>query len=85
MMSRIVPANPRRHLSAATRLEAATANAIFDVAYHFDAAGKPERALPYALRAAAPGNNGVDADFLVQEVVGHCGAQREQAQNRKAD
>jgi len=50
-----LPSEERRelHLSAATRLEAAAANAIFDLAYHFDAAGRPERALPYALRAAA--------------------------------
>jgi two-component system sensor kinase len=54
LLSRL-PSEERRelHLSAATRLEATTANAIFDLAYHFDAAGRPERALPYALRAAA--------------------------------
>ncbi len=39
------------HLQAALRVEVADPDRVFDLAYHFDAAGRPERALAYALRA----------------------------------
>ena len=39
------------HLQAARRLEVTDPDRVFDLAYHFDAAGRPERALDYALRA----------------------------------
>ncbi|HVT56992.1 MAG TPA: ATP-binding protein [Thermoanaerobaculia bacterium] len=40
------------HHLAAVSLEDHNPGAIFELAYHFDAAGEPERALPYALAAA---------------------------------
>ncbi len=47
------PAERRRlHRLAAERLEARDPGNTFDLAFHFDAAGEPERALPYALLAA---------------------------------
>jgi signal transduction histidine kinase/tetratricopeptide (TPR) repeat protein len=39
------------HLRAAERLEAETPQPVFELGYHFDAAGHPDRALPYALAA----------------------------------
>jgi signal transduction histidine kinase len=49
-----LPENDRRrlHRLAAESLEAAGGERSFELAYHFDAAGDPERALPYALAAA---------------------------------
>gem|GEM_PF-330667 len=41
------------HRRAAERIEAGDPDRVFELAYHFDAAGEPGRALPYALRAAA--------------------------------
>ncbi|MGI9022631.1 MAG: ATP-binding protein, partial [Acidimicrobiales bacterium] len=40
------------HLLAAEAIEAAHPDRVFDLAYHFDAAGRGRRALPYALEAA---------------------------------
>lgn len=40
------------HRRAAERIEATDAERVFELAYHFDAAGEGERALPYALRSA---------------------------------
>ncbi len=40
------------HRSAALRIEQLDASRVFDLAYHYDAAGVPERALPYALIGA---------------------------------
>jgi len=40
------------HLHAAVHLEAEAPNGVYDLAYHFDAAGQSERALKYALAAA---------------------------------
>lgn len=40
------------HLRAAVDLEAEAPDRVYDLAYHFDAAGKNERALPFALTAA---------------------------------
>ena len=40
------------HLSAAMDLEAKALDRVYDLAYHFDAAGESQRALPYALAAA---------------------------------
>ncbi|MEO7556496.1 MAG: AAA family ATPase, partial [Acidimicrobiales bacterium] len=39
------------HRRAAEHLEGEVPRAIFELGYHFDAAGQPERALPYALAA----------------------------------
>lgn len=40
------------HLLAARQLESVDRDRIFELAYHFDAAGQPNKALPYALAAA---------------------------------
>jgi len=40
------------HLLAAEAIEAVDADRVFDLAYHFDAAGRGARAVPYAIRAA---------------------------------
>ena len=49
-----VPEGERQdlHLCAALDLETQDAGRVFDLAYHFDAAGESQRALPYALAAA---------------------------------
>ena len=49
-----LPANDRRdlHLRAAVDLEVEAPDQVYDLAYHFDAAGESQRALPYALEAA---------------------------------
>jgi diguanylate cyclase (GGDEF)-like protein/PAS domain S-box-containing protein len=41
------------HQQAALRIEATDRDRVFELAYHFDAAGRPQRALDYALRAGA--------------------------------
>jgi diguanylate cyclase (GGDEF)-like protein len=50
-----LPEERRRalHRAAATSLEQRDASSWFELAYHFDAAGEHERALPYAIHAAA--------------------------------
>ena len=40
------------HRAAADHLERSRSDAVFELAYHFDAAAEPARALPYALTAA---------------------------------
>lgn len=49
-----VPKSDRRdlHLAAALHLESQAADDVFDLAFHFDAAGESKRALLYALAAA---------------------------------
>ncbi len=49
-----MPEQERRqlHLRAAQDLEVGARDRVFDLAYHFDAAGESERALPFALAAA---------------------------------
>ena len=49
-----LPANERRelHLNAAVDLEVEAPDRVFDLAYHFDAAGDSGRALPFALAGA---------------------------------
>lgn len=42
----------RLHLAAAEEIESAAPDHVFEVAYHFHAAGERQRALPYALAAA---------------------------------
>jgi two-component system sensor kinase len=42
----------RLHLRAAERIEASAPDRLFELAYHFDAAEQPARALPYALQVA---------------------------------
>ncbi|MBV9124793.1 MAG: AAA family ATPase, partial [Planctomycetes bacterium] len=53
LLARLTP-EERRHLhhQAAQYLEEKRPQEIFDLAYHFDAAGESERALPHALAAA---------------------------------
>src|SRR5262249_4686014 len=46
------PERQELHRRAAVYLEEQAADHVFDLAYHFDAAGQSERALPYALAAA---------------------------------
>ena len=45
-------ARTQLHFAAAQHIEATNPSATFDLAYHFDAAGAPDRALPYALAGA---------------------------------
>ena len=53
LLSRLDPAHRRRlHLRAAERIEATAPDRVFELAYHFDAAGDGQRALPYAIQAA---------------------------------
>ncbi len=57
LLARLSPAERAAlHLQAAERIEADDPSQdpgrVFELAYHFDAAGAPERALPYALAAA---------------------------------
>ena len=54
LLDRLDPEQRRRlHEQTATLFEVRHPTRFFDLAYHFDAAGAPERALPYALAAAA--------------------------------
>ncbi|MFN0021879.1 MAG: response regulator [Pirellulaceae bacterium] len=53
LLARLPEAERRElHLRAAVDLEAEDPNRVYDLAYHFDAAGESQRALPYALAAA---------------------------------
>lgn len=53
LLDRLDPERRRRfHLEAAERIEIESPGAVYELAYHFHAAGEPERALPYALPAA---------------------------------
>jgi signal transduction histidine kinase len=53
LLHRLDPEERRRlHDRTATVLEERNPTRFFDLAFHFDAAGQPERALPYALAAA---------------------------------
>ena len=53
LLSRLDPAHRRRlHLRAAERIEAVAPDRVFELAYHFDAAGDGQRALPYAIQSA---------------------------------
>jgi signal transduction histidine kinase/tetratricopeptide (TPR) repeat protein/tRNA A-37 threonylcarbamoyl transferase component Bud32 len=49
-----IPQEERKHLhlQAAQQIESVDPGRIFELAYHFDAAGQSDRALPYALAAA---------------------------------
>ena len=52
LLSRLSEDDRRRlHFGAATRLESAEPPPLFELAYHFDAAGRGELALPYAVQA----------------------------------
>jgi two-component system sensor kinase len=54
LLARLDPAHRRRlHLRAAERIEATAPDRVFELAYHFDAAGEGPRALPYAIEAAS--------------------------------
>jgi PAS domain S-box-containing protein len=53
LLDRLPPEQRREfHLRVALYLESRASNRVYDLAYHFDAAGQSERALPYALKAA---------------------------------
>jgi signal transduction histidine kinase len=54
LLERLDPEKRRDlHRKAATAFEAFGAQHSFDIAYHYDAAGEPEQALPHALKAGA--------------------------------
>ncbi|HEV3354646.1 MAG TPA: EAL domain-containing protein [Acidimicrobiales bacterium] len=54
LLERMPPATRERlHLAAAERIERTDPKRVFELAYHFDSAAEPVRALPYALAAAA--------------------------------
>ena len=53
LLGRLAPSERRDlHLRTGERIEAIDASRVFELAYHFDAAEEPTRALPYALAAA---------------------------------
>ncbi|MGE5756041.1 MAG: ATP-binding protein, partial [Planctomycetaceae bacterium] len=53
LLERLTPVERRSlHRLAALRIEARDRERVFELAYHFDAAGESERASPYALTAA---------------------------------
>ena len=53
LLERLPPAHRRQlHARAAAYLQQQSPDRVFDLAYHFDAAGEQERALPHALAAA---------------------------------
>jgi signal transduction histidine kinase/tetratricopeptide (TPR) repeat protein len=53
LLAQLPPEEARAlHALAAQELERRNPDRVFDLAYHFDAADQPERALPYSLRAA---------------------------------
>ena len=53
LLARLAPEHRRRlHTLAAERGEEEAEPRVFELAYHFDAAGEPGRSLPYALEAA---------------------------------
>ena len=53
LLDRLLPtARAALHRAAAERIEELDAERVFELAYHFDAAAEPARALPYALAAA---------------------------------
>ena len=57
----------RLHLEAALRLETSNPSTTYDIAYHFDAAGAPERALPYALRGGDQARAGHALEIAEQQ------------------
>ncbi|MDX6555764.1 MAG: hypothetical protein QOD86_1959, partial [Miltoncostaeaceae bacterium] len=53
LLARLDPGERRAlHSRAADRIEARDQERVFELAYHFDAADRPDRGLPYALAAA---------------------------------
>ncbi|MGI8774677.1 MAG: protein kinase domain-containing protein [Actinomycetota bacterium] len=53
ILDSVDPENKRvLHLKAGEHLERSHPERVFDIAYHYDAAGEPVKALPYALEAA---------------------------------
>jgi diguanylate cyclase (GGDEF)-like protein/PAS domain S-box-containing protein len=63
LLGRLEPAERRMlHRRAAELIERRDPDRVFELAYHFDAAGEPTRALPYALRSAelARGRHALD-------------------------
>jgi diguanylate cyclase (GGDEF)-like protein/PAS domain S-box-containing protein len=63
LLDRLQPEERRAlHRAAAERIETIDSERVFELAYHFDAAGETMRALPYALRAAelARGRHALD-------------------------
>ena len=55
------------HLRAALDLEAEAPDQVYDLAYHFDAAGESQRALPYALAAAEDARNDHALEFAEEQ------------------
>jgi two-component system sensor kinase len=57
------------HRHAAVELEAETPDRVYDLAYHFDAAGESQRALPYALAAAEDARSHHALEFAEQQYL----------------
>src|SRR5262249_2259775 len=55
------------HLRAAADLEMQTPHRVFELAYHFDAAGESKRALPFALLAAEQARNQHSLEIAEQQ------------------
>ena len=54
LLARVEPEELRAlHRAAARRIEAAHPDMAFELAYHYDAGGERDRAVPHAMRAAA--------------------------------
>ena len=64
-----LPDHERRelHLRAAIDLEVQAPVRVFDLAYHFDAAGENQRALPYALAAAEQARTRHDLEIAEEQ------------------
>jgi two-component system sensor kinase len=68
LLDRLPESEVRRlHLHAAVDLETQDAERIFELAYHFDAAGESERALPFALAAAERARTQHSLDIAEQQ------------------
>ncbi|GAA5161733.1 ATP-binding protein [Pseudonocardia eucalypti] len=55
------------HRRAGYTLETQAPDRAFDIAYHFDAAGEPERAFPYAIRSAAQARERHDVELAERQ------------------
>jgi signal transduction histidine kinase/tetratricopeptide (TPR) repeat protein len=68
LLDRLEPATRRElHRRAAERLAALRADRPFELAYHYDAAGEPARALPFALDAASRARAAHALDAALQQ------------------
>lgn len=68
LLERLDPEQRRRlHEQTAMLLEATNPTRFFDLAFHFDAAGQPDRALPYALAAAEEARSQQSLELVEQQ------------------